>query len=563
MPLFSTEGAEMIMDPARWRRAPLAAACGAALAALALATAATAGAATAHAGSGGAPIVRTDDGAVRGMTAGTVSEFLGIPYAAPPTGNLRWRPPQPPAGWQGVRDATRFAPSCPQVLGLFSPSGTFSEDCLYLNVYTPGLPGDGGQRLARDGDQGNGRPVLVWIHGGGLTQEGSNNYDGAKLAADGAVVVTINYRLGALGFLAHPALASRPGGPAGNYGLMDQQAALRWVQDNISGFGGNPDNVTIAGQSAGGLSVLAQMVSTGARGLFQRAIIESGSFALNQQPLATAEASGETFATAMGCPGQSAQTAACLRNLPVSDLVTPNFVGIPGVVDGKVLTQPIGAALAAGRFAHVPVLNGTNHNEELLFVAGLNVTVSGGTFVLIPDLPVSPDNYQANIAAVLGVSAERAAAIAAEYPPAPYPLTAVTLSTVVSDANFACPALQIDQETSQQVPTFAYEFNDDNAPQPYTSPGALPVATHESELPYLFDLPNAPFHPPFSPGQQTLAASMQAAWVNFAATGSPASAAVPWPAFGGSQQMLSLVPPQPQLETDFATRHHCAFWAAG
>ena len=172
-----------------------------------------------------------------------------------------------------------------------SPPGTISEDCLNLNVYTPTLR------------SGSDRPVLVWIHGGGLVQDGGRNYDGTKLAADGTVVVTINYRLGALGFLAHPALASRPGGPAGNYGLMDQQAALRWVQRNIAQFGGDPHNVTIAGQSAGGLSVLAQMVSPGARGLFQRAIVQSGTFALNQQPLATAEAAGETFATARRLPG--------------------------------------------------------------------------------------------------------------------------------------------------------------------------------------------------------------------------------------------------------------------
>ena len=173
--------------------------------------------------------------------------------------------------------------------------------------------------------------MLVWIHGGGLEQDGARNYDGTKLAADGTVVVTINYRLGALGFLAHPALASRPGGAAGNYGLMDQQAALRWVQRNIAQFGGDPHNVTIAGQSAGGLSVLAQMVSPGARGLFQRAIVQSGTFALTQQPLATAEAAGETFATAVGCPDQ---TAACLRSVPVSDLVNNFGVEIPGVVDG-------------------------------------------------------------------------------------------------------------------------------------------------------------------------------------------------------------------------------------
>jgi para-nitrobenzyl esterase len=546
------------MNTSHWRRARLAGVCCAALAALALgaagATAATAGTRTTASGSGGAPIVTTGDGAVRGTTAGTVAEFLGIPYAAPPTGHLRWRPPAPPASWRGVRDATQFAPSCPQPAGPFPPPGPFSEDCLYLNVYTPALSGSDMRSGGHDG-----RPVLVWIHGGGLTQDAGRDYDPAKLAADGVVAVTINYRLGALGFLAHLALASRPGGPAGNYGLIDQQAALRWVQGNIAGFGGDPHNVTIAGESAGGLSVLAQMVSTGSRGLFGKAIIESGSFALNQRPLAAAEAAGETFAAQAGCPDQ---TAACLRQLPVTALLTPNFIGIPGVVDGKVLTEPIGTALAAGRFARVPVLNGTNHDEEALFVA-INLTVSQGTDVPIAEHPVNPDNYQANIAQALGVPAARAAAIAAEYPPGADP--AAAFSTLVGDASFACPALQIDQLTAQRAPTYAYEFNDDTAPQLFTPPSFLPpVATHGSELPYLFDLPNAPFPAQFSAGQQALAASMRAAWAKFAARGNPATRAVPWPAISANNTpMLSLVPPQPQLETDFATRHHCAFWAAG
>jgi para-nitrobenzyl esterase len=551
----------MIVHPIHWRRARLAAASCAALAALTLAAAGTgtakASAEAAASGSGAGPVVPTDDRPVHGMTAGTVNEFLGIPYAAPPVGNLRWRPPQPPAGWRGVRDATGFGPSCPQPLGLFAPPGPFSEDCLYLNVYTPARTGDD----MGSGPQ-NGRPVIVWIHGGGLTEEAGRNYDPATLAADGTVVVTINYRLGALGFLAHPALASRPGGPAGNYGLMDQQAALRWVQDNIARFGGNPGNVTIAGQSAGGLSVLAQMVSPGARGLFAKAIIQSGSFALNQRPLASAEAAGAAFATQAGCPDQ---TAACLRSLPVSALVSDNYVVIPGVVDGRVLTEPTGTALAAGRFARVPVLNGTNHEEERIFVS-IGLTVSQGTDVLIAHPPVTPGNYQANIAVALGVTAARAAEIAAEYPPGTDVLSATpAFSALVGDASFACPALQIDQETSQRVPTYAYEFNDDTAPPNFTGPlFPPPVATHESELQYLFDLPNAHNPTPLNPGQQALAASMQAAWAHFAATGNPATAALPWPAFGaGSTRMLSLVPPQPQLDTGFAARHHCAFWAAG
>jgi para-nitrobenzyl esterase len=235
----------------------------AALIALTLATSGGIGVAAAS-GSGGGPIVHIDSGVVRGMAGSTVDAFLGLPYAAPPTGNLRWRPPSPPADWQGVRDATQFAPSCPQAPGSLT-AGPTSEDCLYLNVYTPQL---GSQ-------SGGGLPVLVWIHGGGFTQGAGRDYDPTKLAADGIVVVTINYRLGALGFLAHPALASRPGGPSGNYGLMDQQAALRWVQRNIDRFGGDPGVVTIAGESAGGLAVLMHLVSPSSRGLFQRAIVTS------------------------------------------------------------------------------------------------------------------------------------------------------------------------------------------------------------------------------------------------------------------------------------------------
>jgi para-nitrobenzyl esterase len=174
------------------------------------------------------PIVTIHSGAVRGVPVAGGFAFRGLPYAAPPTGNLRWRPPQPPASWSGVRDASQYAPSCLQKPSLFAPPGPESEDCLYLNVSTP--------TLSEDAE----RPVLVWIHGGGFTEDGALNYDGTKLAADGIVVVTINYRLGALGFLAHPALASRPGGPAGNYGLMDQQAALRCIEDNIAQFGGDP-----------------------------------------------------------------------------------------------------------------------------------------------------------------------------------------------------------------------------------------------------------------------------------------------------------------------------------
>jgi para-nitrobenzyl esterase len=511
------------------------------------ATAVDSGVATAASVSDRAPIVHIDTGFVRGVAVSGGYHFLGLPYAAPPTGDLRWQAPRPPAAWQGIRDATQFASSCPQAPGSLTPGPT-NEDCLYLNVYTPHL----------SSEHGRGLPVLVWIHGGGFTQGAGRDYDPTKLVADGIVVVTINYRLGALGFLSHPALASSPGGPSGNYGLMDQQAALHWVQRNINRFGGNHDVVTIAGESAGGLAVLMHLVSPSSRGLFQRAIVESGSFALTQQSLATAETFGEAFASKAGC---SDQTAACLRSLSVADLVN-NFPGfaIPGVVDGKVLKESVGTALAGGRFARVPILNGNNHEEERLFVIQ-KLTVSGGTFVPIPE-SVTPDSYQRDIAAVLGVSAARAATIAAEYPLNAYPSPPVALSTLVGDDNFACTALQQDEWTTQGTSTFAYEFNDDAAVNPYAGPAINPpVATHVSELPYLFDLPDAPFHG-LTADQEALAASMRAAWANFAASGNPSATAMPWPAFDIAR-VMSLVPPQPQVETNFASRHHCSFWAAG
>ncbi len=532
--------------PSSRRVWPAATRCCARLAALTIAVtgAGVVDAATATASSATTPLVRTDNGVVRGAAVSGDYQFLGLPYAAPPIAYLRWRRPHRPAPWRGVRDATQFAPSCPQPVNLSVPPGPQSEDCLYLNVYTPTLRPEAG------------RPVLVWIHGGGLTGDGARNYDGSKLAADGAVVVTINYRLGALGFLAHPALAHRPGGPTGNYGLMDQIAALRWVRDNIAQFGGDPHNVTIAGQSAGGLSVLALLVSQRSHGLFQRAIVQSGAFGLNQVPLADAEVAGEAFAAQAGCPDQ---TAECLRRLPVSALLSSfPHDAIPGVIDGRILTQSIGTALADGQFAHVPVLNGINQIEELIFVAGKHVAVSGGSFVQIPYEPIGADNYQSDIAAVLGVSAERAGAIAARYPLAAYPNANVAMSFVVSDANFACPALQVDRWTSAYAPTFGYEFDDANAPERFA---AIPAATHSSEIQYIFDQPNTPLPGGFTPDQQALAANMRAAWTSFAASGDPSTPALPWPSFGDGEQVMSLIPPQPQLEAGFADTHHCSFWA--
>jgi len=520
--------------------------CCATATALVIAATAAAGNASALRHSNATPVVTIEGGAVRGSPVVGGYAFRGLPYAGAPTGHWRWRPPRPPVAWRGVRDATHFGPSCPQQPNLFVPPGTQSENCLFLNVTTPTL-----RRSAAS-------PVLVWIHGGGFTQDGARNYDGTKLARHGVVVVTINYRLGALGFLAHPALAG-PGGSSGNYGLMDQQAALRWVQRNIRSFGGNPHNVTIAGQSAGGVSVLAHLVSRSSRGLFQRAIVQSGAFALHQVPLPAAEAFGKSFAASVGCPGQRAR---CLRHVPVQTLVN-NFPGaaIPGVVDGKILTQSIGDALSYGDFARVPILNGITHNEELIFIAGLHLAVSGGTFVPAPE--PTPANYTSVIASVLGVSSQRASAIAARYPLSAYPAPVIALSTLVSDANFACTALQVDRWTSRRVRTFGYQFNDDTAPPLFAGPGFPPIATHSSEIQYLFDQPNAPFAEALNPTQAKLADSMRAAWAAFAARGNPSTNLLPWPSVRQHGHTISLIAPRPHIEPDYTADHHCAFWAAG
>ena len=340
---------------------------------------------------------------------------------------------------------------------------------------------------------------------------------------------------------------------------MDQQAALRWVQRNIAQFGGDPHNVTIAGQSAGGLSVLAQLVSPGARGLFQRAIVQSGTFALTQQPLADGRGRRRDVRHGRRLPGPD-------RGVPAQragrHLVSNFGVEIPGVVDGSVLTQSIGTALARGQFARVPVINGITHDEELLFVAGLGLTVSQGTNIPLAAPLSSSANYQTDIAHALGVSAARAAAIANEYPLSAYPSPVVAFSLLVSDASFACPALQVDRWTAARgVPTYAYQFNDDSAPLNIVGSG-LGLATHGTELPYLFDQPNAPFPAILNADQQALAASMRTDWASFAGTGDPSSRALPWPSFDGTR-VLSLVPLQSQVTTDFAAAHHCSFWAAG
>ena len=366
-------------------------------------------------------VVSSASGQIRGRHVGSTDQYLGIPYAAPPVGPLRWRPPQPPARWHGIRAATRFSPHCPQPRGVFGHPST-SEDCLYVNVFRPA------SQLRSN------LPVMVWIHGGGFVGGESDDYNPTALVADGVVVVTINYRLGALGFLAHPALAGQPGGPTGDYGLMDQQAALHWVRQNIRAFGGNPANVTIFGESAGGQSVLLQLISPTARGLFAKAIAESGGYAQYPSSLASAEAQGRAFAAKAGC---ASQTATCLRSLPVATILADqNQSGASADMDGVVLKQPLKQALASGNFNRVPVIDGSNHDEWRLFVA--LATFEGH--------PVTAANYLSTIESTLYVSPQIAAVIAQQYPLSAYRSPPLAMSAVGTDGIFACPTLLLDQD---------------------------------------------------------------------------------------------------------------------
>ena len=494
------------------------------------------------------PVVKTDSGPVRGVTTGSIDKFLGIPYAAPPVGALRWKAPQPAERWHRPLDATHFANHCPQSASPFGVAST-TEDCLYLNVFTPS---DAHRDHGRD--QWHRIPVMVWIHGGALVVGESDDYDPTRLVERGVVVVTINYRLGALGFLAHPALtAESPDNTSGNYGILDQQAALEWVQRNIGAFGGDPFRVTIFGESAGGLSVHTQLASPLAAGLFQRAIVESGAYSLTQQPLASAEAAGSTYSTSVGC---SDQTAACLRAVGVPTLLQHQGSGASPVVDGRVLTQSIGVAFASGAFNQVPVLEGSNHDEWRLFVS-----LNGE---LVTHTALTAAAYPGAVAATLGIPLATATFIVNTfYPLSAYASPSLALGALGTDAIFACSGRKAIRALSQQVPTFAYEFNDENAPQNFLPPVSFPYgASHASEIQYLFEIPSAVPVLPLDGAQRHLAETMVTYWTNFAKAANPNGAHVPfWSAYDGATDVYqSLVPPTPENETGFAGDHKCAFW---
>jgi para-nitrobenzyl esterase len=504
------------------------------------------------------PFAITRSGAVLGKTVGGIDEFLGIPYAAPPVGALRWMPPQPFGKFTAPLQATQFGNQCTQ------PGPVGAEDCLFLNVYEP-TNSEPGKALGPGvflvgSKKSKGLPVMVWIHGGGLTGGSGELYDPTPLVKGGGViVVTINYRLGALGFLAQSGLDAESH-LLGNYGFMDQQFALKWVQQNIKAFGGNPKEVTIFGESAGGQSVYSQLASPIAKGLFRGAIAESGSYVEFQpyftaiQPLKTAETtngfapSGNSIATAVGC---SSQTAACLRGVSADTLIAAEVGVVYPFVDGKLLTQTPTAAFASGKFNKVPVIAGTNHDEYRLFVA-LQYDGTGN--------PIdTSDEYTAAVTALWTSLLE--AQVLNHYPYASYANGGLALSASGTDGVFSCPARNAAKSLSKFTKTYTYEFNDENAP-PGTVPGlSFPLgAFHAAEIQYLMLVTGAIF--PFTSDQQTLSNTMIKYWTQFAKTLNPNSSGQPtWATYNAStDQFQSLVPPTPMPETNFNTFHQCEFF---
>jgi para-nitrobenzyl esterase len=460
--------------------------------------------------------IGTESGRLQGVARDGVVAYLGVPYAAPPVGELRWRPPQSPPRWQGVRRANRFGDQCMQGQRPGAAASPMSEDCLYLNVWTPD------RRAARK------LPVMVWLHGGGFFA-GSGSlplYDGENLARRGVVVVTINYRLGRIGFFAHPALAKdNPADPIGNYGLLDQIAALKWVRRNVRAFGGDPANVTLFGQSAGGTAVSDLMASPLARGTFDKAIIESGIFSTPSTTLEEAEAASEAAAKSWGLTDPD---AAALRAVPADEVLGrasgPAARAGP-MIDGKVLPQDVAAAFEAGDIAHVPLIIGSN-SYEAGFFRGMANGLSQRFASEWPQIEAVFDGY----------GTHQTAAIEGE---------------LATDMMITAPTWRAARAAARNgLPTYLYYFT-------YLRPseqGHLPGPSHIDEVYAVFDhMSLVEKHPDAGTGR--IVDEMESRWVRFARTGRPGDVSSPWPSVTPeSLQLLEFTNDGPVVRSDFASR---------
>lgn len=509
---------------------------------------------------GGAPpiviqsgtLLSLDDGQIQGAVAGMSRRFLGIPFARPPVGDLRWKAPVENEPWTGVRDATTFGGRCAQNATIQSMPSE-DEDCLYLNVWTP------------DPAPASPLPVMLWFHGGGNTAGSASDdvplgvgglfYDGQALAERyGVVVVTTNYRLGPLGFFDHPALVAA-GAPPGNQGLLDQRRAMEWVRDHIGAFGGDPGNVTIFGESAGSFDVCFHVASPGSAGLFHRAISESGGCTTRMPTRSESEAGAAAFASAMGCDG-AASVPACLRAKSVADLlVDAPIVGgpaspLPGgdlyqggtplwdhgpIVDGDVLPDQPRALFDAGHVAKVPYILGSNTDEGTLFHFG--------------SIPVADE---AAYRAALGRRFDTALvdAIVALYPVSGFASADAALQRVTGDFGLVCPTLDSARRAAAAGSTVRmYNFD---FPIPIAGLEFLGAA-HGAEIAFVFDSVDAD-------PQATLGELMRGDWTRFAATGDPnGGGTLAWPPFTAASDRRLELATTPQVLEDFRG-DECALW---
>jgi para-nitrobenzyl esterase len=495
-------------------------------------------------------IAPTIYGAVRGKMDGSVLSFLGVPYAAPPVGPRRFKAPEPPACWEDVRDTTSFGSACVQNMPTGGAAGT--EDCLYLNVWTPSKSGPP-------------RPVLFFVHGGALlfgsgsqdlAFEGTGNlYRGQTLADErDVVVVTINYRLAELGFLAHPALSKEdPNGSSGNYGMLDQIAALQWVKDNIAGFGGDPARVMLFGESAGGLSTCLLTSSPLAKGLFSSAIIQSGGCTIASREARYAQ--GTAIADTVDCTA-SPDIPSCLRGKSADAYRVPPPTGInlflsdgdinsawnmpfgPNL-DGYVFEEQPMQAIREGRHNKVPLAVGSNANEFEIFV------------------PIGTVNscaaYYTYMAGIFGGLADE---VIAQYSCFDYPLPRLAAIAVGTDFMFTCPARRILRAALKGGTPAAYRYL--YAHKYTNSPLTALKAFHASELPFLFRTFDVFSYDPTA-GDTALSKAMGGYWTRFAATGDPNGGDLAWPAYGEVSDTALVLDDALSTKSAIAS-DHCDFW---
>ena len=495
-------------------------------------------------------IVKTDKGAVRGAVAQGVENFLNIPYAAPPVGQLRWTSPRPVTAWRDVRSAQTPGHYCTQPKNFDSPDGAaLDEDCLYLNVQRP------------IGTQAGGKlPVYVYIHGGGFaTGSGVKDTQEKIVGMNGVIGVSFNYRLGALGFLALPALAGSDG-EVGNFGLLDQQAALGWVQRNIAAFGGDPHRVTIGGESAGGWSVCSHLVAPGSAGLFSQAIIQSGSCISHS--LAQAEASGAKVAAKLGC-NDRATMGSCLRSKPVADILAAQDPLYFPAYGTPFLPNDTRDAILSGRFSQVPVLIGSTRDEGRSFTHNA--------------IGWSRKRYDQAVRASLR---RNASAVLKAYP---FPMNdadpaavAYQLGAIGTDDGAlgaddvehgigGCGDLALTDALARTVPTYAYEFSHRTGPGWYPTPGYSWGAGHAAELTYLYPQhEGGKTYAAFTLSEHKLSDELVRYWGAFISRANPnLPDQVAWKPYAPADALLSFdVDGRTAMlsKADFRSEHNCAFW---